>query len=114
MPRRDEAYALDMLIAAQTAIRFIEGKSKDQFLQDEVLQSALIRQIQIIGEAAWKSSPGFRDANPEVAWAKIIGMRHRLVHDYLNVDIELIWAVATQHAPELVVSLARILPGDAE
>ncbi len=68
MPRRDEAYALDMLIAAQTAMRFIEGKSREQFLQDELLQSALIRQIQIIGEAAWKSSPDFRNANPEVAW----------------------------------------------
>jgi uncharacterized protein with HEPN domain len=114
MPRRDEAYALDMLIAAQTAMRFIDGKSREQFLQDELLQSGLIRQIQVIGEAAWKSSATFRDANPQVAWAKIIGMRHRLVHDYLNVDLELVWAVATQHAPELVESLARILPGDGE
>lgn len=114
MPRRDEAYALDMLIAAKTAIRFVEGKSHEQFLQDELLQSALIRQIQIIGEAAWKLSAEFRDANPEVAWAKIIGMRHRLVHDYLNVDLELVWAVAIQHAPELVESLAKILPRDSE
>lgn len=112
MPRRDEAYALDMLIAAQTVVRFVDGKSREQFLSDEILQSALIRQIQIIGEAAWKSSPAFREANPAVAWAKIIGMRHRLVHDYLNVDLELVWAVATVHAPELIEGLGRILPSD--
>lgn len=114
MPRRDEAYALDMLIAAQTAMRFVHGKSREQFLNDEVLQSALIRQIQIIGEAAWKASAQFREANSSVAWNKIIGMRHRLVHDYLNVDLELVWAVATSYAPELVDKLAQIVPPGEE
>jgi uncharacterized protein with HEPN domain len=114
MPRRDEAYALDMLIAAQSVIRFAHGKSREEFLKDEILQNAIIRQTQIIGEAAWKASPAFREANPAVAWAKIIGMRHRLVHDYLNVDLEFVWAVVTAPAPELVEKLARIVPGDGE
>lgn len=96
---RDEAYLLDMLLAAQKVQRFIEDVTWDRFQQDDLLQSAVIHQVQIIGEAARRVSPEYKESHPEIPWARIVGMRHRLVHDYFQVDLERVWGVIKRGYP---------------
>ena len=84
MPQRDEGYLLDMLEMARRALRHVEGIDRSQFDRDEVLQDALIRVIQVFGEAARRVSVECREAHPDIPWSKIVGMRNKLVHDYIE------------------------------
>ena len=74
----------------------------------ENLRLALIHLIQVIGEAARQVSREFSDGHPEVPWADIVGMRHKVVHDYLGVDEDIVWQVVTQDLPTLVAALERV------
>jgi uncharacterized protein with HEPN domain len=77
---RDDAYFLDILIAARKVLRYTAGVSWEDFTGDNVLQDAVMRNLQIIGEAARKVSDESRAAHPGIPWTDIIGMRNRLVH----------------------------------
>lgn len=78
--RRDEAYLLDILIAARRAISYLEESSREAFQKNEMLQDAVIRPLEIIGEAASRVSDEYRERHPEIPWHKMIGMRNRLIH----------------------------------
>jgi uncharacterized protein with HEPN domain len=84
--RRDEAYLLDILIAARRAMSYMEGSSREAFQENEMLQDAVIRPLEIIGEAAGRVSEAYREAHPEIHWHKMIGMRNRLIHEYFRVN----------------------------
>lgn len=86
-----------------------ESRSQAEFEHDEVLRLALRHLLQIIGEAASQVSREFRAGNPEVPWGEIVGMRHRVVHDYLGVDDEIVWTTVEQDLPSLIVILERKL-----
>jgi len=73
-----------------------------------------VRNIQIIGEAAARLSKDFRDAHPEFEWPGIIGMRHRLVHDYFEIEERIIWRVVETKLPELYQQLRKTLEQDLE
>jgi uncharacterized protein with HEPN domain len=73
---------------------------------------ALTHLVQIIGEAARRVSPDFQDANPKIPWDDIIGMRHKVVHDYMGTDYDIVWQVARMDLPSLILELERVLPGD--
>ena len=77
---------------------------------DENLRLALTHLIQIIGEAARSVSREFCDEHPEIQWADIIGMRHKVVHDYLGVDEDIVWQVVTDDLPKLVSGLGTLIP----
>ncbi|MBL9000803.1 MAG: DUF86 domain-containing protein [Phycisphaerae bacterium] len=120
MPREghDAALLYDMLVHAKRATEMTSGKSLEDYAADIVLRYAIERVIQIIGEAAWRVSDHFKVAHPEIAWRKIEGQRHRLVHDYGVILPELIWEVATVHCIELVnehepVVRSMQLPGES-
>ena len=68
-----------MLDMAQRAQRLITGVSREEFDRDEKLQLALVRALQVIGEAAWRTSQTFQNANPQIPWRKIAGFRHRVI-----------------------------------
>jgi len=72
---------------------------------------ALIRQLEILGEAANRVTPEFRDSVPEIPWSKVIGTRHRLIHGYLSVDLEVVWHTATHHVPRLRSDLEKAIRG---
>lgn len=110
--RRDAALLLDMLLAAEDALGFVVGMDQAAFLASPLHQSAVIRQITIIGEAANRVSQGFQAAHPEIAWSNIIGMRHRLVHGYDEVRLDQVWAVVQRHLPELAATLRPLIPPD--
>ncbi len=76
--------------------------TRESFLADENLQLALTHLVQVIGEAARKVSPAFRAIHDQIPWTSIVGMRHRVVHDYLDVDLDLVWEVCSMEIPRLV------------
>jgi uncharacterized protein with HEPN domain len=106
----DSALLADMLEFAERATSYVRGRTRDEYLSNDMLRSAVERVVQIIGEAASKVSPQFRDAHPEVPWRPIIAQRHILVHDYGKLDDDKIWRVATVHVVALVTLLRPLLP----
>ena len=102
MQRDDRVYVGHGLDTARRVLRLIEGVSRTQFDDDEALRLAVTHLLQTIGEAARRVSQPFRDPHPQVPWPAIIGMRHRIVHDYLNVDEEIVWQTATTELPPLI------------
>lgn len=110
VPEKDDtSYIWDMLDAAKAVREFITGRSYQDYLIDRMLRGAVERYLEIIGEAAGKVSKAFRDAHPEIPWQKIIGQRHVLIHDYGDIEDELIWSVATIHIPDLIDKLEPLM-----
>ena len=77
------------------------GLTKGEFLADETLQRALIRSLEVIGEASKRVDSTFRERHPEIAWRSMTGMRDRLIHGYFGVDLDLVWEAVTVHVPVL-------------
>ena len=71
---------------------------------------ALIKDIEIIGEAAYQISPATRESLPDVPWEDIIGMRHRLVHAYFDINLDILWQTVTDDLPPLSAELERVTP----
>lgn len=111
---RDDAYLLDMLLAARKAVKFTQGVTFDRFESDEILQFATLRALQIIGEAARRISPEFKETHPAIPWAAIVGMRHRLVHEYFRIRVQKVWEAVQNDLPELIPQLEALVPsGDS-
>jgi uncharacterized protein with HEPN domain len=89
--------------------RQVARTSKDAYLEDEVLQRAIVRSLEIIGEAVKKLSPALVDSEPDVDWRAIAGMRDRLIHGYFGVDHEIVWDVASGKIPVVATAVARLL-----
>jgi uncharacterized protein with HEPN domain len=111
---QDEPRLLDMLQAANDAVGFVAGVEQAQFNANKMQQYAVIRCIEIIGEAAGKVSRAFQGAHPEIPWADIVGMRHRLVHNYGDVRLDLVWDVSQLKLPELIAALRPLIPPDRD
>jgi uncharacterized protein with HEPN domain len=106
---RDRATLLDLLMAAQRILEFIEDQSFDDFSQDVKTQSAVILQILILGEAARRLSPDFRDQHPQVAWSRIMRMRDKLIHHYESMEPIEVWKAAKNDTPRLLEFLRQAL-----
>ena len=104
---RDMALLLDMLLAARDAPRsFVKGLDEAAFMASSLHQSAVIRSLEVIGEAAGRVSPDARARLPQIPWREIIGMRHRLIHGYDEVRLDLVWAVTQEQLGPLIATLA--------
>jgi uncharacterized protein with HEPN domain len=112
MQKDDLVYVGHMLDMARKALEKTEGKRRGDYDEDENLQMALAHLVQIIGEAASHVSSEFQQAHPEVPWRAIVGMRHKIVHDYLHVDYDIVWDVLSIDLPPLARELERIVPPD--
>jgi len=106
----DELYLRHILEAAQKVLRFTEGLNKDDFLKNELVQSAVIRQLEIIGEASSKISESFQKSHPELPWMDIIGMRHKLIHNYAGVRLGIVWETLERDLPELEKTILTWFP----
>ncbi len=109
-PKDDLVYLGQMLDMARKAQEKTQGKDRAAYDKDENLRLALTHLVQIIGEAARHVSPEFQKSHPEIPWAEVIGMRHKVVHDYLDVDEDIVWEVVTEDLPPLVTTLAKFIP----
>ncbi len=107
--RSDDALLLDMLLAAQKIVRFLDGVSEHDFYANELIQSAVIREFQVVGEAARLLSESTKENHPIISWHAIAGMRNRIIHGYFDVRLEVVWETARQDIPGLVKSLQSII-----
>ena len=96
--------------AARKALRFAQGRTRADLESDELLALGLVKCIEIIGEAAAKVTSARRRNLPEIAWLDVVGMRHRSVHGYDQIDLDLVWGTVTDDLPGLVAILGRVLP----
>src|SRR4051812_49007860 len=104
-PLRDPAWLLDMLTAARAVESFVAGRSFEQYKSDLMLRSAVERQVEIVGEAVRGLTEAFKAAHPEIPWPQIMATRHRLAHEYGEIDDAIIWRVATVHLPALILQI---------
>lgn len=111
MPR-DDSLLLDILLASRKIVRYTDSVSRETFDGDEILQDAVMRQIQILGEAASRISPQARESHADLPWTQMIGMRHRLVHDYSKINLGRVWAAARKSVPDLISALEPLVPPD--
>ncbi|MCO6435952.1 MAG: DUF86 domain-containing protein [Phycisphaerae bacterium] len=99
----------DMLDHAREAVEMSADASREDLDSDRKLCLALIRLVEIIGEAAARVSQDTRDARPDVRWSDIIGMRNRMIHAYDDVDLDILWDVADLHLPPLIMQIESII-----
>ncbi|MBM3143794.1 MAG: DUF86 domain-containing protein [Chloroflexi bacterium] len=113
--RPDDAIRLrHILDAAREAIRFAQGRSRDDLDHDLQLVWALVKAVEIIGEAAYQMHPDSRAEVPAVPWDDIIGMRHRLVHAYFDINLNILWKTTQDDLPMLIATLQpHVPPGEA-
>lgn len=114
MNERDELRLRHMRDAASTALHFAEGKSLVNIKDDLLLAYAIIHAIQIIGEAASQVTAQTQAEHSEIEWSGIIGMRHRVVHGYDNINYDIVWQVLQEKLPRLIAQLDAFLPPFAE
>jgi uncharacterized protein with HEPN domain len=109
MPRDYRAYLEDILEAADAAREFVAGMGKDELAKDRRTRDAVVRNLEIIGEAAKKLPAQMKRDHPEVEWKKIAGLRDILVHDYFGIDMDIVWDIVQNKLPVLVEQVQRIL-----
>lgn len=102
MKRQPRIYFQHMLTAIGSIEDFIKGQGYRSFAEDEKTASAVIRQLEIIGEAAGRVPKELVEDAP-IPWGDITGMRHKLIHDYFGVDLEIVWKTATEGLADLKI-----------
>lgn len=107
--RDDRIYVEHRIDTTHKAIGFIEGLSREDFDNNELLRLSLTHLLQVIGEAARRVSPDFRADYPAIPWKAIVGMRSKVVHDYLDVDEDVVWDTVKNDLPPLILELEKIL-----
>lgn len=114
MPRDDEAYLLDMLLAARDGLRFTTGLTFAQFEGSRLQQYAVLKAIEIIGEAAAHISAETKKTHADLPWTDIIGMRNRLVHGYFDVNIVRVWETVQDDLPRLISQIEPLVPPETD
>lgn len=113
MSKRDIRLLLDdMLQSALKIKRYTKGIGYDSFVSDDKTVDAVVRNFEIIGEAANRIDADFRDRNPEIEWNRIRGFRNRIVHDYFGIDYEIVWSIIESYLDELIGWLETISDDD--
>jgi uncharacterized protein with HEPN domain len=109
---RDDAYLLDMLLATRKVKEYTDDITWQSFSDNDLVQNAVMRQIQIIGEAARKVSIDYQQEHPEIPWQEIIGMRNRLVHEYFRILPRRVWDVVENDIEKLIQLIEPLVPPD--
>lgn len=109
----DEVYVTDMLGACAKVERYIRRLDWQAFQRDELSQDAVIRQLEIVGEAGAKVSASFRALAPDIPWRLIKDLRNVLIHGYASVRLDLVWTIATEDVPALRMQLEELLGREA-
>jgi uncharacterized protein with HEPN domain len=109
MSKDSRVYLAHIMECIQKIERFTEG-GKERFLEDELIQDAVLRNFEVIGEAAKRLDEAYRATHPEIPWRAIAGLRDVLIHQYEGVDRNKVWAIVEKDLPCLNRSIASLLP----
>ena len=110
MSNRDNLLLLeDMLESAHKILKYTNGLNYEKFLNDEKTMDAVIRNFEIIGEAANRIDPEFKMNNSHIEWNRIRGFRNRVVHDYFGIDYEIVWSIIEGDLEELIFQLENLI-----
>ncbi|MFL5386116.1 MAG: DUF86 domain-containing protein [Longimicrobiaceae bacterium] len=106
----DIVFLADILDSARLVQEFTTGVSREELKRDVMRHSAVERHLEIIGEAAKNVSDEFRGEHPEIPWRKMAGMRDRLIHAYRQVNLDIVWSIATEMIPDLIRQVEPLVP----
>jgi uncharacterized protein with HEPN domain len=106
--RREELYLADIVEAADAIRGFMQGIERSEFLGNDLVRSAVLQKLLIIGEAAARLPKEFRDRHVEIPWSDIVAFRNIAVHAYFSVDWGIVWVTATKDVPELRQAVTEI------
>lgn len=106
---KDRAYLMDMREFATQVMAYMQDRTHDDFMSDRLLRDGVAYNLQVVGEAAYQVSEGFKTDHPNIDWFKIAGLRHRIVHDYRRVDDETLWRITQKYVPPLIAELDKLL-----
>jgi uncharacterized protein with HEPN domain len=109
LPERDRVFMAQMVEAATAALDFTEGLSRETVCSDRLIGFAVVRAIQLVGQAARSVSDEVRAGNPDIPWRQMIGMRNVVVHDYADVDLSLVWKTVREDLPGPIDRLRAIM-----
>ena len=109
MKRNVNLFLIDILDSISDAQNFMEGVSKKSFFENKEKQNAVIRTIEIIGEAVKNIPPSFRTKHPHIEWSKIAGMRDIIIHGYFRVDLNAVWNVVRDDLPSLKEEISSLI-----
>lgn len=107
---RDLSYLVDILQAARKINDLAQDVTKEAFLEDELRHTTVVYQLMVVGEATKRLSDEFRDQHPLIPWRRMAGMRDILIHNYRDVDLELVWEVSIQSIPDLITEIEPLIP----
>jgi uncharacterized protein with HEPN domain len=107
-PRDDRVFVQHLRDAISRIESYLDGVTEEHFVSTPLIQDAVIRQRQVIGQAAKNLSHEFRGRSAHVPWSEIAGMRDKIVHDYMNVDLAIVWETVTRDIPALRAALQGI------
>jgi uncharacterized protein with HEPN domain len=111
LPDSERTRLRHIVEAGHEAIEHLRDQGLDDLKANRLLQHALVRCIEILGEAAAQLTPEFRDAHPEVPWLDMIGMGNRVVHAYFDIDLEIVWHTVADDLPSLIREVETLLRG---
>lgn len=106
--RRPDLLIEDILDSCQKILEYTKGMSFQEFTGDSKTIDAVIRNFEIIGEAANRLPDNFKNEHSNINWHKIRGFRNRIVHDYMGIDYSIVWEIKSNFLPELIFSLQRM------
>jgi len=101
MKREVTDFVEDIVTAMDKATRFVEGMSYEEFIKDDKTAFAVIRAIEVIGEAVKNIPDDVREAYPEIPWKGMAGMRDKVIHAYFGVDLKVVWETVQRRIPEV-------------
>lgn len=109
MAKSDSVRLKHMLEAAHVCLEFVNSKNREDFEKNKMLCFAVIRALEIFGEAASHISKSFQEKHPTIQWRAITGMRNRLIHAYFDIDYDIVWQALTHEIPNLIPKLKLLL-----
>jgi uncharacterized protein with HEPN domain len=112
MQKHDKIRFQHMLDAIEEAISFTRNKSRESLDKDRMLVLALVKDVEIVGEAASKISKEAQRAASDIPWASIIGMRNRLIHAYFEINLDILWQTVSKDLPDLASKLKSTITSD--